>query len=137
MCHRLTFLYGLIYNHDQLNTLTHDRIHELFGTAPVTMFEHLGTMARAGHVVNFKGEDVYLPRIERMKLPIAFVHGEENETWLPASTRQTYDALCAANGKEFYSRYLIPHYGHADCIFGRNAHRDVYPLILKHLESTQ
>ena len=137
VCHRLTFLYGLIYNHDQLNTLTHDRIHELFGTAPVTMFEHLGTMARAGHVVNFKGEDVYLPHIERMKLPIAFVHGEENETWLPASTRQTYDALCAANGKEFYSRYLIPHYGHADCIFGRNAHRDVYPLILKHLESTQ
>jgi cholesterol oxidase len=137
VCHRLTFLYGLIYNHDQLNTLTHDRIHELFGTAPVTMFEHLGTMARAGHVVNFKGEDVYLPHLDRMKIPIAFVHGEENETWLPASTRQTFDLLCAANGSELYSRYLIPHYGHADCIFGRNAHRDVYPVILKHFDATQ
>ena len=127
----------MIYNHNQLNTLTHDRIHELFGTAPVTMFEHLGTMARAGHVVNFKGEDVYLPHLDRMKIPIAFVHGEENETWLPQSTRQTFDLLCAANGKEFYSRYLIPHYGHADCIFGRNAHRDVYPVILKHFDATQ
>jgi cholesterol oxidase len=137
VCHRLTFLYGLIYNHDQLNTLTHDHMHELFGVAPVSMFEHLGTMARAGQLVNFKGEDVYMPHLDRMKLPIAFIHGEENETWLPAATRQTYDVLCAANGKEFYSRYLIPHYGHGDCIFGRNAHRDVYPLILKHLDATQ
>ncbi len=137
VCHRLTFLYGLLYSHDQLNTLTHDRLHELFGTAPVTMFEHLGTMVRAGHVVNFKGEDVYMPHLDRMKFPIAFIHGEDNETWLPQSTRQTFDALVQANGPSLYSRYLIPHYGHIDCIFGQNAHRDVYPLVLKHLDATQ
>jgi len=137
VCHRLTFLYGLIFEHDQLNTLTHDRLHELFGVAAITMFEQLGMMVRAGRLVNFTGEDVYLPHIDRMKIPIAFIHGEDNETWLPESTRRTYDALCAANGKDLYSRYLIPHHGHGDCIFGQNAHRDVYPLILKHLEATQ
>ncbi len=70
-----------------------------------------------------------------MKIPIAFVHGEENETWLPQSTRDTFDLLVKTNGPDLYSRYLIPHYGHIDCIFGQNAHRDVYPVILKHLEA--
>jgi cholesterol oxidase len=137
VCHRVTFLYAPLYEHDQLNTATHDNLHELFGVASISNFKHLGVMTRAGHIVNHKGEDVYLPHIDRMKIPIAFIHGEENETWLPESTRRTFDLLCETNGRDLYSRYLIPHYGHIDCIFGRNAHHDVYPLILKHLEATQ
>ncbi len=137
VCHRITFLYAPLYKHDQLNTATHDNLHELFGVASIGAFEHLGQMTRAGHIVNFKGEDVYLPHIDRMKIPIAFIHGAENETWLPESTQHTYDLLCQTNGSDLYSRYLIPRYGHIDCIFGQNANRDVYPLILKHLEATQ
>ncbi len=137
VCHRVTFLYAPLYEHDQLNTATHDNLHELFGVASISNFEHLGVMTRAGHIVNHKGEDVYLPHIDRMKIPIAFVQGEENQTWLPESTRRTFDLLCETNGPDLYNRYLIPHYGHIDCIFGYNAHRDVYPLILKHLEATQ
>ena len=137
VCHRLTFMYGLLYEHSQLNDLTHAQLHELCGIAPITMFEQLGQMVRAGHVVNYAGQDVYLPHLDRLKIPIAFIHGEDNQTWLPQSTRTTFDLLCAANGKDLYSRYLIPHYGHLDCIFGQNANRDVYPLIVKHLDATQ
>ena len=136
VCHRVTFLYAPIYKHDQLNAITHDNIHELFGVASISNFEHLGVMTRAGKIVNAKGEDVYLPHVERMAIPVAFIHGTENELWLPDSTRQTFDWLCEANGQELYSRYLIPHYGHIDCIFGKNAALDVYPFILKHLEAT-
>ena len=49
----------------------------------------------------------------------------------------TYDLLCAKNGAELYDRHVIPGYGHIDCIFGENAARDIYPLILEHLEKTQ
>jgi len=31
---------------------------------------------------------------------------------------------------------VIPDYGHIDCIFGKNAVKDVYPLILQHLDET-
>ena len=34
------------------------------------------------------------------------------------------------------SRYVVPGYGHIDCIFGRNAVNDVYPKIVEHLEQT-
>jgi len=137
VCHRISFLYAPLYEHDQLNALTHDNLHELFGVASISNFEHLGVMTRAGKIVNHKGQDVYLPHPERMAIPIAFIHGAENETWVPDSTRHTYEWLCEKNGKKLYSRYLIPRYGHIDCIFGKNASRDVYPLILKHLEATQ
>ena len=136
VCHRITFLYAPIYEHDQLNALTHDNVHELFGVASISNFEHLGKMTRAGKIVNAKGEDVYLPHVERMAIPMTFIHGAENELWLPDSTRQTYEWLCEANGKHLYNRYLIPRYGHIDCIFGKNASQDVYPLMLKHLEAT-
>jgi cholesterol oxidase len=137
VCHRITFLYAPLYEHLQLNDLTHDNLHELFGVASISNFEHLSVMTRAGQIVNAKGEDVYVPHMERMNIPIAFIHGAENETWVPASTRRTYDLLREKNPNQRYSRYLIPHYGHIDCIFGKNASRDVYPLILKHLEVTQ
>jgi cholesterol oxidase len=136
VCHRITFLYAPLYRHSQLNELTHENLHELFGVASISNFEHLGVMTRAGKVVNHKGEDVYLPHVDRMKIPIAFIHGTDNQTWLPESTKTTYNLLCEKNGAELYSRYLIPHYGHIDCIFGKDAHRDVYPLILKHLDAT-
>ena len=137
VCHRVTFLYAPLYEHDQLNTATHDNLHELFGIASISNFQHLGVMTRAGQVVNAKGEDVYVPHLDRLKIPIAFIQGAENQTWTTESTKRTFDALCALNGDQLYSRYLIPRYGHIDCIFGYNAHRDVYPLILKHLEATQ
>ncbi|MEP7290559.1 MAG: alpha/beta fold hydrolase [Chloroflexota bacterium] len=136
VCHRVTFLYAPIYKHEQLNAITHDNIHELFGVASISNFEHLGVMTRARKIVNAKGDDVYLPHVERLAIPIAFIHGAENELWLPDSTRQTYEWLCEANGAALYSRHLVPHFGHIDCIFGKNAALDVYPIILKHLEAT-
>lgn len=35
-----------------------------------------------------------------------------------------------------HRRHVIPDYGHIDCIFGKNAVKDVYPLILQQLDET-
>jgi cholesterol oxidase len=40
------------------------------------------------------------------------------------------------HGPERYSRQVVPGYGHIDCMFGKNAVVDVYPIILEHLEKT-
>ncbi len=44
--------------------------------------------------------------------------------------------LSEVNGAGLYKRYLVPAYGHIDCIFGKNAARDVYPQIVEHLDAT-
>jgi cholesterol oxidase len=135
VCHRISFMYGLLYKHEQLNEATHaGALHEMFGIGNIKAFEHLATMVRKGQLVNFNGDDIYLPYLDRLAIPITFIHGAENACYLPESTRKTFELLCKTNGSHLYSRSVIPGYGHIDCIFGKNAAADVYPFILHHLE---
>ncbi len=136
VCYRVTFLYAPLYEHDQLNNATHAVMHELFGISSISNFRHLGELTRADHLVSAQGEEIYMPHVERLAIPITFIHGAENQTWAPESTARTVEWLAANNGAGLYQRHLIPNYGHIDCIFGRNAVRDVYPYILDHLEKT-
>jgi cholesterol oxidase len=136
VCHRITFIYSLLYQHQQLNTASHDALAEMFGIANMASLDHLAQMVRAGHVVTAAGEDAYLPHLDRMAIPVTFLHGAENDCFLPQSTADTYDALRKANPGVPYTRHVLPGYGHIDCIFGANASRDVYPLIRRHLEET-
>jgi cholesterol oxidase len=134
VCHRITFLYALLYEHRQLDQRIHDNLHELFGVGNIKTFEHLALMVRKKRLVNHAGDDVYLPHIDRLRLPICFIHGAENQCYLPESTKITYDRLRARYGDDLYTRRVIEGYGHIDCIFGKNAARDVYPFILEHLD---
>ena len=38
VCHRISFMYAPLYQHEQLNQLTHDTLHELFGVANIRSF---------------------------------------------------------------------------------------------------
>jgi len=136
ICRRISFMYSVLYEHDQLNDATHDALGDMFGEAAMSALDGLTKMVRAGHVVDSNGNDVYLPHLNRMAIPIRFIHGQENACYLQESTQRTFDALRERNGSSLYSRIVIPDYGHIDCIFGKNAARDVYPYITEHLDAT-
>jgi len=136
VCHRITFMYASLYRHDTLNETLHDNLHELFGESNIQTFEHLALICRKGHLVDFKGHDVYMPHFDRLDLPICFISGADNQCYLPESTEKTYERLVQMHGPQLYSRHVVPGYGHIDCMFGKDAVVDVYPLILAHLEKT-
>ena len=133
-CHRITFLYAPLYEHDQLNPATHDALHEMFGVANIESFEHLALLCRTGHLVGADGSERYMQHLHRLAFPITFIHGAENDCFLPESTEKSFNLLRKVNGKSLYSRHVIGGYGHIDCIFGKDAAKDVFPLILAHLE---
>ena len=136
-CHRITFMYAPLYEHANLNEATHSNLHEMFGVANMKAFQHLARLTNTGHLVDFGGGEVYLPHLDRLAIPITFIHGEQNECFLPVSTELTMNELAKANGSNLYKRHVIPGYGHIDCIYGKNAARDVYPFVLEHLEATK
>lgn len=136
VCQRASVLYGLQYEHDQLNTATHDIVHEFLGLSSETLSDHVRLIARGGNLVAADGTDVYLPNLDRLSLPITFIHGAESEVFRPEGTEKTYELLRERLGKERYAYHPIPNYGHLDCLIGKNAVTDVYPLILNHLEGT-
>jgi cholesterol oxidase len=134
-CHRVTALYGKLYDHGQLDHASHGALEELFGVAPLSMWDHLSLMIRKGHVVDSNGDDVYLPNIRKLAVPITILHGSTNAIRQPAGTEKTYNLLVASNPGTKYTYKLIPNYGDLDSLIGKDAVTDVYPLILGHLES--
>ncbi|HVR39351.1 MAG TPA: alpha/beta fold hydrolase [Thermoanaerobaculia bacterium] len=136
VCHRITFMYAPLYEHTTLNDPTHVALEEMFGIGNITSFEHLALTVREEKAVAANGDDVYMPHADRIKIPIKFIHGEKNECYLPESTEKTLKLLQKTNAGIDYSRNVIPDYGHIDCIFGKNAAKDVFPFVLEHLEKT-
>ena len=76
-------MYAPLYEHANLNEATHDNLHEMFGVANMKSFEHLQLLTNTGHLVDFDGHDVYLPHLDRLAIPITFIHGAQNECFLP------------------------------------------------------
>jgi cholesterol oxidase len=139
---RVSFIYGQLYEVDQLNQQTYDNLHELFGIASISSLKHLALMIRHKKIVNFEGGDSYLeeeqgmPNLKRLAIPIVIVQGEANKCWLTESTARSIERFSNVNDPQLYQRKLIAGYGHIDCIFGKNAMRDVYPFFIEHLDKT-
>lgn len=134
VCRRILFLYGDVFRHANLNDPTHEAIHEMFGRANLTTLKHLTRMIQKGHVVDRLGQDVYLPNASRLALPISFIHGDINHMFLPEGSAKTYEFLREKNGPQWYTRTVIPGYAHMDCFIGRDAAKDVYPVVAQELD---
>lgn len=132
-CHRLTFMFGPLYQHANLNEATHDAQVEMFQIANLKTYEQLGAMVREEKLLDANGNDVYMQHMDKLNLPITFIHGALNQVFKPESTEITYSKLVALHGPENYRRIVIDHYGHNDCMYGKHADKDVFPYILQHL----
>jgi cholesterol oxidase len=135
---RITALYGQLYELNQLNQATLDAIPEMFGKANITAFRHLSAIARAGHVIRADGTDNYLQdsNLRNLAIPTLFVHGALNHCFSPSGSIETIATLSRVNDKHLYERRVIAETGHIDCIFGKNAARDVFPAVVRHLDQT-
>lgn len=133
-CRRMMFMYGEVFDHDQLNDATHEAIHEAFGVANLTTFKQITQALRAGHIVSAAGDDVYLANADKLKLPIAFLHGAKNRLFLPEGSAETFEFLKQKNGAQYYTRHVFDDYAHMDCFIGKNAARDVYPVVTAELD---
>jgi cholesterol oxidase len=128
------FMYGEVYDHDNLNDATHEHLHEVFGVANMRTFQQITRILRAGHAVAADGAELYLPEVERFRLPISFVHGAKNRLFLPEGSRLTYDYLVEHNGPDLYTRQVIDDYAHMDLYIGKDAARDVFPVVTAELD---
>ena len=134
VCHRIFSVFGPSYTHSQLNEATHNALVEMFGEISSKPFEQLTRMIEGGLAVDQYGQDVYLPNVSKLALPLDFLAGSRNEIFYPETSRRTYDWLCAHNGPAHYTRTVFPDYAHMDFFIGKNAAQDIFPHIVNRLE---
>ena len=73
--------------------------------------------------------------LERLKgIPIMLFSGGDNHVLSPRCTDLTYGILRDKFGPYLYERYVIPGYGHLDCWIGRQAYKDVYSIVRRHVD---
>lgn len=128
-CRRVMFMYGEVYDHDNLNDATHEHLEEAFGVANIRTLTHITRMLREDHAVSIDGDHDYLDDVSGLAVPIAFLHGERNRLFLPEGSALTLETLRSRNDPALYSRHVVRGYAHMDCFVGKDAARDVYPLV--------
>ena len=142
VCRLVSFTYGAgrpaLWSHAQLDTATHDWLAGEFGGAPLSFFRQMARCARTGYLVP-TGTLEQLPRNlvdhpPATEARFVLLSGTENRCFLPASQQLSHRFL-DHHRPGYDALHLLPGYGHLDVIFGKNAWKDTYPLILKELAS--
>jgi hypothetical protein len=141
VCRSANYFYGVggdvLWHHSNLDHDTHEWGAREWGFCPTSFFKQMGSCAAAGHLVP-TGKVAGLPESVIDRKPqtdarFTFIAGSENTCFLAASQERThayFDEL--APGR--HRLRLLPGYTHLDVFLGREAHRDVFPLIVEALD---
>ncbi len=135
-CRRVFSVFGPSWDHRQLGHDTHLALGSMFSRVSLSPFKQLGEIMHKGLAVDADGKTVYTDEdaARRLALPISFLSGATNQIFFPESGQRTRVWLSEHNGESLYNQRIVPDYGHMDLFIGRNAHRDVTPLILQELD---
>jgi hypothetical protein len=141
VCKMVSFTYGsgfpALWLHENLNDETHEWLKDEFAHVPITFFRQMARCVEEGHLVSVEGigglPENFVAAPPQTDARFAFLAGEKNNCFLPESQRKTFDFLDSLD-KNRHSFHLLRNYSHLDVFMGRNAHRDVFPLILNELE---
>ncbi|KAJ6007019.1 hypothetical protein N7522_005370 [Penicillium canescens] len=135
-CHRTSFAFGLLWNHDNLCAALHDNIHQFFAGTHTKLMKHVVNMGTKGICMDNDLRSLLTEEnLQRLEgLPILFISGTDNRVFDPKSTLKDYGLLRRRFGERPYRRFLAEGYGHLDPIVGKSAAEDVYWRIFAHLK---
>lgn len=135
----VSFTYGTgfpaLWRLENLDEATKTWIQYEFAEVPVSFFEHMQKCVAKGELVPFERNGqvpenyVSAPKTDAR---IILFGGALNLCFRPESQQHTYDHLNKLR-PGYHKLYILEKYSHLDVFFGKNAHEDVFPLMLKEL----
>jgi cholesterol oxidase len=143
-CHMVSFMWGsghpAMYEHDNLLSVTHERMADLCSSCGLNYFGHVARMVRAGHAVRDDPADPrhrdlpddYLARAAQVDTPILLLTGDRNRVFTDSNI--FCHELLARISPGHDELEILPGYGHLDPIVGKDAHLDVFPRISQFLK---
>lgn len=140
VCKEVSFTYGsgfpALWRHENLNDETHEWIRNEFAAVPISFFAQMRRCVAAGRLVSV---DHYpeLPRDFTAQPPntearYVFFTGLENRCFLPESQVRTFEWF-EQHQPGCHALHELAGYSHLDVFMGKNARRDVFPLMLAEL----
>ncbi|PYN91365.1 MAG: hypothetical protein DMD89_31120 [Candidatus Rokuibacteriota bacterium] len=146
VCDRMTFLYGRMWRHANLDPRTHADLPKLMGPGAGDVYRQLYYFALHERLTDRDGVNTYLTEDNiraHWKIPTFFFHGEESMVFNPQSAERSairLDAILkhsAMNSKPPVRLFRVPDFGHMDVVFGKDAHKKVYPVLAKFFANSE
>lgn len=141
VCKQVSFTYGsgfpALWRHENLNEETHEWIKGEFAEVSMPFFRQIAACAKKGHLISVEGKKGlpadFTAQRPKTEARFAFFAGQMNRCFLPKSQVNSFEYFNNIR-KNYHTLHLLPHYGHLDPFFGKNAARDVFPLMLAELD---
>ncbi len=115
-------------------------IRKEFAHVPMTFFSQMSKSVRNGALVpankEFGFSGSYADNTPKTDARFVFFTGALNKCFHPDSQRVTYNYFNDLK-EGYHGLHVIPEYSHLDIFYGTNAHKDVFPLMLKELEQKE
>ena len=141
VCKQASFTYGVgfptLWRHEQLNEETHEWIKQEFAHVPISFFQQMAHCLKKGHLVAVDAlEELpadFVDITPKTNARIAFIAGMKNRCFLPESQVKSFNYFNALQ-KDYHSLHLFEGYSHLDVFMGKDAAKDIFPLILSELD---
>jgi pimeloyl-ACP methyl ester carboxylesterase len=141
VCKMVSFTYGsgfpALWRHEQVDDATHDWLKHEFAHVPLTFFRQMARCVNHGHLVSVEGlpglPADFVAQPPQTSARFAFFAGAKSGCFLPESQVRSHEYL-ASFRKDYHTLHVLPEYSHLDVFIGKNAARDVFPLMLVELE---
>jgi hypothetical protein len=146
VCKLSSFSYGfgltipVLWRHENLTAETHEWIKDEFGKVPIRFFQQMARCFSAGHLVKFETGTDYKELPDDYTVPppktdacFAFFAGESNACFRKESQEKSFDYFNRQR-RNYHSLHILPGYGHLDMFIGKDAARDVFPIMAAKLE---
>lgn len=141
VCKEVSFTYGsgfpALWRHENLNEDTHDWLRDEFAEVPVRFFYQIKRCIEKGNLISIEQDDQlpedYIASKPKTNARISFFTGEQNLCFLPESQMKTYHYFNHLEPGR-HTLHKLPQYSHLDVFMGKDAARDVFPLMVEELE---
>ncbi len=134
----VSFTYGsgfpALWELENLDQKTMDWIQYEFAHVPISFFRHINKCVGEGVLVPTE-KNGYDYQVKPLQTEARFVlfGGVKNKCFLSRSQEKTFEYL-ESQRPGHHKLYLMDEYSHLDIFFGKNAHVDVFPLMIKELD---
>jgi hypothetical protein len=140
VCKQVSFTYGsgfpALWRHENLNSETHEWIKHEFAHVPMTFYKQMAHSVKEGHLMSIERKkelpDSFVAKAPATEARITFFAGGKNLCFLPDSQVQTFNYFDNLR-QGYHALRVLPDYSHLDIFIGKNAYKDVFPLMSQEL----
>ena len=134
----VSFTYGTgwpaLWELNNLSDETKNWIQNEFGFVPMRFFQQMRQSVKRGVMVPINGTGTYLDQTPKLSARLVLFAGKLNKCFSWKSQLKTYEYLNALQ-PDTHRLYVLPTYSHLDVFFGKNAHQDVFPTMIRELDN--